>query len=132
MKRVLVIDDDPLVRSTLGILLRAQGFDVVLSHDGRDGIEAAEASAFDLAIVDILMPGLDGLEAIKTLSRLTPKLPIVAMSGRMLDRSSAHCDEFRIRATKLGAAHCLPKPFTAQDVKAAVEACLGESADACP
>jgi CheY-like chemotaxis protein len=121
-----------LVRSTLGILLRAQGFEVVLAHDGRDGMEAAETSAFDLAFIDILMPGIGGLEAVRALSQLTPRIPIVAMSGRMLDQSSAHRDEFRIRATKLGAAHCLPKPFTAKDVKAAVRACLGVSADARP
>jgi len=83
MQRVLLIDDDETVGTATKILLETEGFDVVLAENGRAGLSAMEAGGFDLAIVDLFMPGMDGLETTSRLRRINPTLPIVAMSGFM-------------------------------------------------
>ena len=67
------------------MLLGARGFLCALAPNALDGIEQAEAGQFDVALVDINMPGLDGFEVIKALVRIEPRMRVVAMSGRQFD-----------------------------------------------
>lgn len=126
MQRILVIDDDKSVRAAIKTLLEHDGYDVVAAGDGRAGLEALANSAFDLVIVDIFMPGMDGLETIKAFHRRVPDVPIVAISGFMFRDTSAPAPDFLAMATKLGAAYALHKPFRPRELIAAVQACLGE------
>lgn len=59
-----IVDDDKLVRETVRILLSAKGYEVVLAESGKAGIELARSRSFDLAIIDLFMPGTDGLQVI--------------------------------------------------------------------
>src|ERR1700730_8736232 len=81
MTRILIIDDDLSVGSAIQMMLHRQGYDTELASDARSGVQAFEASKFDVVMVDIFMPGMDGLETIKGFRERAPTVPIVAMSG---------------------------------------------------
>ncbi|HEY2137683.1 MAG TPA: response regulator, partial [Xanthobacteraceae bacterium] len=81
MARILVVDDEVSVRLTIKTILEREGNAVVLAECGHDGADAIEAYAFDMAIVDIFMPGMSGIETIRTFRASAPGLPIIAMSG---------------------------------------------------
>jgi CheY-like chemotaxis protein len=126
MPHILVIDDDTSVRIAIRMLLEHEGYSVTLAEDGRSGLEAIETTApLDLVLIDIFMPGMDGLETIKSLHARVPDLPIVAMSGFMFRGSSAPAPDFLTMATQLGATRSLHKPFRPRELMQAVADCLG-------
>src|SRR5882757_2954944 len=120
MQRVLLVDDDKTVGEATKILLEAEGFDVVLAEDGRAGLRAMAAGHFDLAIVDLFMPGMDGLETTSRLRRLDPVLPIVAMSGFMFHGECPPMPQFSTMAHEAGAHATLYKPFRPHELLQAI------------
>ena len=126
MSRVLVVDDDTAVRTVIKTVLEREGFDVVLAGDGASGIAAIQLHAFDVVIVDIFMPGMDGLETIRVFNKYAPSVPVIAISGFLFRGTSAPAPDFLAMATKLGAAYSLHKPFRPNDLLRVVEACLGD------
>lgn len=131
MTRVLVIDDDESVCMSLDIWLRHKGYHATLANSGRLGVETFRTHPFDLVLVDIFMPGMDGIETIKRFRQHAPRVPIIAMSGfTFRDSSSVHAPDFLGMATKLGATFCLRKPFGPQQLKAAMKVCLEPGAPA--
>jgi DNA-binding response OmpR family regulator len=124
MTRVLVIDDDRSVGAALEMLLAQQGCDTILATDSRAGVQAFDSSKFDVVMIDIFMPGIDGLEIIKSIRERMPMVPIVAMSGFRFRNSKPSAPDFLGMATKLGATCCLRKPFTPQQLMAAINSCL--------
>jgi len=128
MARVLVIDDDKSVCAAIETLLRHQDCVAVLAESGSHGARTFENSHFDLVMVDIFMPGMDGLETIKAFRERAPTVPIVAMSGfRFRNSCTAPAPDFLGMAAKLGATYCLQKPFGPEQLIAAITTCLGES-----
>ena len=125
MPRILVVDDDKSVRIATQTLLEHDSYEVVVADSGRAGIEALADSTFDVVIVDIFMPGMDGLETIKAFHHHASDVPIIAMSGFMFRNTSAPAPDFLSMSTKLGAAYSLHKPFRPRDLLKAIEACLG-------
>ena len=117
MARVLVIDDDAMVREALSTMLRAGGHDCATAPDTLAGIALAEADRFDIALIDINMPGLDGFEAMKAIAHLKPPVAIVAMSGRL----GLNGQDYAVLATSMGAHAFMPKPFTRKDLLAALQ-----------
>jgi DNA-binding response OmpR family regulator len=105
--RLLLVDDDPQVRSMTSEMLEAGGYVVRQAADGQAAIEAARLECPDLVITDIVMPGSEGLETIQQLRRIRSDLPIVAVSGAM---SGAYLKAAR----KLGADAVILKPFDAE------------------
>jgi CheY-like chemotaxis protein len=130
MARILIVDDDQAVRATITLLLHAAGHEVVAASDGRGGIAKCESEQFDLLIVDIFMPGMDGLETIQRICRQKPNLPIIVMSGLNFRSASPTPPDFLTMATKLGAARALRKPFRPSELHEAVHDCLNRSPDA--
>jgi CheY-like chemotaxis protein len=126
--RVLVIDDDESIRSAIDALLHRETCETVLAANARQGILEVEAQRFDIAMVDIFMPGMNGLEAIKDIRRIAPDLPIVAMSGFRFRGDGPAKPDFLKIAADLGATHCLSKPFGPQQLLAAISACLPKAA----
>jgi CheY-like chemotaxis protein len=126
MSRVLVVDDDKAVRTVIKTVLELEGFDVVVAEDGRSGIAAIQSYSFDVVIVDIFMPGMDGLETIRIFNKHAPSVPVIAISGFLFRDSSIPAPDFLSMATKLGAAYSLHKPFRPKDLLRVVEACLGD------
>jgi CheY-like chemotaxis protein len=123
MARVLVVDDDSMIRMVVKSILERQGHSVVLAECGHDGAEAIEAYAFDIAIVDIFMPDMNGLETIKAFRKTAPGLPIIVMSGYAFRASNGPAPDFFRMAIELGATACLRKPFTPSQLQHAVQVC---------
>jgi CheY-like chemotaxis protein len=114
--RILVIDDDQAVRITAKLVLEAGGFDVAIADSGMAGLRTAETDAVDLVVVDIFMPGMDGLETIRALRQRDPEVPIIAMSGSI----TQGMPDFLSFASKFGAAASLSKPFRPETLLDAV------------
>jgi len=128
MTRVLVVDDDDSVRMAVETLLQHQDIAVVLADSGHAGEALLETSRFDVVMVDIFMPGMDGLETIKAFRKKAPETPIIAMSGfRFCSSHVSPAPDFLTMAIRLGAAQCLRKPFRPQQLMAAINACLTET-----
>jgi len=123
--RVLVIDDQPHVRATVSVALQTNGFDVVLVERGRLGLKELKKSPFDLAIVDIYMPEMDGVKFIKALRAVAPTLPVIAMSGVFLGASERTVLDILPMAPNLSGITCLKKPFRARELLQAVQSVLG-------
>ena len=130
MAHILVIDDDQAVRATTRVVLERDGHSVALAEDGRAGLKTIQTQDFDLLIVDIFMPGMDGLETIGAIRKHKPALPIIVMSGSSFRKGPAAAPDFLSMATKLGANRSIYKPFRARDLSDAVTSCLAASAEA--
>ena len=128
MANILVIDDDPAILMTVELLLRKQGHEVVTTTDSYDALGQLEQKPFDLVIVDIFMPEMDGLETINQINLRRPGLPIVVMSGYQFEVSIAQRPDFLHMATELGAYVSLKKPFRPADLLEAVGKCLASPA----
>jgi CheY-like chemotaxis protein len=122
--RVLVIEDDASVSMAIQSMLSNQGCDTVLAPDAPQGVQAFEAAKFDVVVVDIFIPGMDGLKIIKEFRHRIPTLPIVAMSGFRFRNSMAPTLDFLGMASQLGAVACLRKPFSPQQLMAAISSSL--------
>ncbi len=117
MSKILIIDDDPLLRSTLGDILRIDGHRVYLAENGDVGLRVLESHEVDLMITDIFMPEREGIETIVEVRRARPNLKILAISGGGQVRDM----DFLPMARKLGAHGVLSKPFEPDDVLRAIE-----------
>jgi CheY-like chemotaxis protein len=124
MPSILIIDDDKLVRETTRTILAAKGYDVVAVADGHAGIAAAETGTFDLAIVDLFMPGIDGLKVIETIRQSNARLPMIAMSGFMFGGSCPEMPNFNDMAVEAGAFATLYKPFRPDGLFTAVRSAI--------
>jgi CheY-like chemotaxis protein len=126
MARILVADDDRAVRAMISLLLGTKGHDVVEAANGREGVARIMSDHFDLLIVDIFMPDMDGIETIKRVLNHNPALPIIVVSGMSFRSAlgSAAPPDFLAMATRLGAVQSLQKPFRPNQLLTAVEDCL--------
>jgi DNA-binding response OmpR family regulator len=124
MARILIIDDDRLVGEATQTLLRASGHDVTVIQDGKLGIEAAKSGRFELAIVDLFMPDLDGLKVIETIRRSNPTIPMIAASGFMFGGECPEMPGFESMAADAGAAWAIYKPFRPKEVLQTIEQAL--------
>ena len=81
LSRVLVVDDDPGIRETMNDILTLEGFDVTVASDGESAIALCRKGGFDVALLDIRMPGMDGVETLEVLKAITPHLRVVMITG---------------------------------------------------
>src|ERR1700730_6082528 len=126
MASILVIDDDRAVFSPVKILLERASHAVEAVDNSLAGLRSLETQTFDLLIVDIFMPGIDGFETIGLGHRSHPEMPIIVISGHQLRSTSPREPDFLYMATKLGAVFSLQKPFKPNDLTTAVTQCLSE------
>ena len=119
--KILVVDDESAMRLVIRHALTARGHRVVTAADGEEAIRLAREEAFDVVLMDLLMPGTDGIEAIMTIRKERPSMPIVAMSGGW----DGHRRNFLPLAARLGAIQTLAKPFGREDLLNAVHAAEG-------
>jgi len=116
MTKVLVVDDEPALRDTLGYALRQEGFEVELREDGDSGLQAALEDGFDLVILDLMLPGLPGTEVCRRLRAESP-IPIVMLTAR-----GAEID--RVMGLEIGADDYVTKPFSMAELIGRVRAIL--------
>ena len=123
MHRILLIEDDQMLRRALRIALVKSGYEVVEAGNGHEGLMAFKAKPVDLVVTDLIMPEMEGVETIQVLRKLSPYLPIIAISGG--GRGSPA--DYLHFAQKLGAARAFAKPFEPGELCAAVGSLLGEN-----
>jgi two-component system response regulator MprA len=115
-RRILVVDDDPMVATTVQRVLRPEGYDVDVALGGAQALEQARAHRPDLVVLDLMMPGIDGLEVCRQL-RANGNLPILMLTAR-----GGTAD--RVRGLDAGADDYLVKPFAYAELLARVRALL--------
>jgi CheY-like chemotaxis protein len=122
MARILVVEDDSWYLELLLEMLADDGHASTGAKDGDEALKQLQESAFDLVIMDMLMPNKDGLDTITEMSRLDLSIPVIAMSGGRRSLSA----EFNLEPAKeLGVRATLAKPFTRVDLRAAISEVLG-------
>lgn len=114
---MLVVEDDPGVRSTLDQLLRFEGYRVLVAADGLEALGRLEQERPDLAVVDVVMPGLDGLGLCRMLRRRGDRMPILVLTAR-------HEVGDRVAGLDAGADDYLAKPFATEELFARIRALL--------
>lgn len=126
-RRVLVVDDNPKIVEVLAAYLAGEGFDVTTAADGPSALEAAAASRPDIALLDVMLPGIDGIELTRRFQR-EYDLPVILVTART--------DEIdRLIGLEVGADDYISKPFSPREVVARVKAVLrriGRAAEASP
>jgi len=124
---ILVIDDDRAVLGTVKLLLERAAHAVEAVDNSRAGLRLLESQGFDLLVVDIFMPGMDGFETMRLVHQSWPEMPVIVMSGQQFRLASERGPDFLHMATKLGAISGLQKPFRPQELLAAVAKSLSDS-----
>lgn len=111
---ILVVDDDPEIVTLLSKILLSEGYNVINAQNGLEALRKVEKGGIDLVILDLIMPEMGGIEVLKRLGDIAPKLPVIVLTG--------HGDLQTAReAMMLGAYEYITKPFDADFVKAVVK-----------
>jgi len=113
MASILIIDDDPVIRALVSSSLEAQGHTVIEAADGQAGVKAFDGARIELVVTDIVMPVQEGIETIGAIRRLSPTVPILAISG---SKTVGRYGDYLHAAAVLGATATLPKPFSAESL----------------
>lgn len=122
-QRILIVDDEESILTLLQYNLDQAGFETVTATDGKSAFELAGADDFDLIVLDLMLPEMDGLEVCKSLRQMKVSTPILMLTAKD--------DEFdKVLGLELGADDYLTKPFSPREVTARVRAILRRSAAA--
>lgn len=121
MTSILLVDDDVAFRKMLQLVLKRAGYAVQEAGNGRDALALYETEPCDLIITDLVMPEMEGIEAIMQFRRFDPEAKIIAMSGGGRLKPSVSL----AAAHKLGAVRTLAKPFSHRELLDAVAEILG-------
>lgn len=124
MNRILLVDDDVELVGMLKEFLEADGFVADVAHDGARGVEMALSGEYALAVLDVMMPALNGIEALGRI-RAQSSLPVLMLTARGDDMD-------RVVGLELGADDYVPKPCTPRELAARVRAILRRTAGAQP
>jgi DNA-binding response OmpR family regulator len=117
MPRVLVVDDEPRIVSFVSRALTAEGFGVDSAHDGLRALDLARSLSYDLILLDLRLPGLDGITVLRSLLEIRPEQRVLILSA-ITDVDS------KVRCLELGASDYLPKPFALAELLARIRARL--------
>src|SRR5580765_8421244 len=107
--RILVIDDEAAIRDSLRMTLEYEGYEFIGAATGQEGLALAEREAPDLVLLDVKMPGMDGIEVLERLRNMNESLPVVVVSGHGSIQTA-------VEATKKGAFDFIEKPFASERV----------------
>jgi DNA-binding response OmpR family regulator len=116
-RTILVIEDDPSITMGLELNLAAEGYRVILAHDGEEGLAKARAEEIDLLILDVMLPRLNGFEVLRVLRAEGSEIPVLMLSAR-----GAEMD--KVMGLELGAEDYVTKPFGLAELLARVRAIL--------
>ncbi len=116
---ILVIDDDKAMRDACFQILSRQGYRVELAASAKQGLSLLERLSFDTILLDLVMPDMDGLEALKKIRALDPEVEVIIITGYGTIQSA-------VESIKAGAFHFLSKPFVPDDLRNLVSRALGK------
>jgi two-component system response regulator PilR (NtrC family) len=115
--RILIVDDEEVLRDVLEVVLRREGFDVVLAASGEEALSVLDSEEIDLVILDIMLPGISGIDTLRSIRVSNPGLPVIVITAfSSIDGA--------IEAMKHGAFHYIPKPFKNEEVVLTVNKAL--------
>ena len=117
IKRILAIDDEPSMRRLLEISLKQAGYQPVLAHNGREGLEALHQGGIDLVVSDLHMPGMGGIQLLETMHQEGIEVPVVIVTAHG-EISTA------VQAMKLGASDYILRPFDLETLEVAINRAL--------
>lgn len=119
-RQILTIEDDPAIRRGIVDALRYAGYATIEAADGLRGMEEATGRQCDLLLLDLVLPGRDGLEILREVRRLRPTMPVIILTARGEEAD-------RVRGLHDGADDYIVKPFSVKELLARVEAVLRRS-----
>ena len=109
LKRVLVVDDEPMIVSLLSTVLRERGWDVTEARSGTDGIDQLDRARFDVILTDLVMPGDSGIDLLRSAKEIHPDVEVILMTGYATADTA-------IEAMRNGAFHYIMKPLKTEEV----------------
>ena len=116
-ERILVIDDETNIVNSLKEILSDEGYDVLITEDGLNALDIIQSDPPDLLLLDVWLPGMDGIEVLKTVKTYHPEIEVLVMSGHgTIDTA--------VKATKLGAFDFIEKPFSMDSLTQSVKSAL--------
>jgi two-component system response regulator AtoC len=110
---VLVIEDEAILAEAIGIYLQRRAYDIVVACTGEEGLRLAEQAGPDVALVDIKLPGIDGIEVLRRVRKVSPRTTVIMMTAH--DASI-----YSMEVAALGAFDCLQKPLDLEELRSAV------------
>ena len=113
--KILVVEDDPMLRDGIVDLLRGAGHEVDAVGDGQSGVQMGREEAYDLVLLDLMLPKLDGIEVCQRLRTARPALPILMLTAR-------GAEEDKVKGLRAGADDYVTKPFGVRELLARIEA----------
>jgi DNA-binding response OmpR family regulator len=117
--RILLVDDEQSIQTLLGYPLRKEGYEVVAAHDGREALERFAEKRFDLVVLDIMLPKLDGIEVCRRL-RSRSQVPIIMLTAKDDEGD-------KVLGLEMGADDYITKPFSVREFRSRVKAALRRS-----
>ena len=118
-ERILIVDDEKNIVSSLTGILSDEGYEVSMTGDGLEALEIIQKDPPDLVLLDIWLPGMDGIEVLKTIKTYNPRVEVLIMSGHgTIDTA--------VKATKLGAQDFIEKPFSLDRITESIQNVLQE------
>ena len=117
MTRVLIVDDEPAVRAALDRALRLDGYEITLAADGREALDRLADARHDAVVLDVAMPGIDGLQVCRRLRDAGDRTPVLMLTAR-------DAVDDRVAGLDAGADDYLVKPFALKELKARLRALL--------
>ena len=121
-QRILLADDEPRLLHVVGLYLSMEGFEVREAADGSEAIALLDSEQFDLAILDVMMPGVDGIEVCRHIRSKadTQSMPVLVFTSLSSDKDVE-------RARLAGANHLITKPFSLPGLGAVVRSCFDDA-----
>ena len=111
--RILLVDDEKTMVKYLSKRLVKKGFDIISAYNGMDALEQVKASDFDVVLLDVLMPGMNGIDTLKEIKKLKPRTEVIMLTG--------HASvEVGIEGMKAGAFNYIMKPFDPSELVAEI------------
>lgn len=119
-RRILVIEDDPAIRQGIADAMRFHGYETLEAGEGKEGLRLAVGSDCDIILLDLILPGMGGLDILRHVREVRPTLPVIILTARGEESD-------RVQGLKLGADDYVVKPFSIKELIARLEAVLRRS-----
>jgi DNA-binding response OmpR family regulator len=119
-QRILVVEDENQIAKILKIELEFEGYEVLIAHDGKSGLQAALMEKLDLILLDVMLPELNGLEVLRRIRKENERIPILLLTARNLTMD-------KVTGLDLGANDYITKPFEMEELLARVRSSLRQN-----
>ena len=123
MSRILIVEDEPAIAFALETDLQREGYEVVIAPRGDEGLLLAREGTYDLVLLDVMLPGMDGFDVCRELRRAGIKTPVIVLTARTHDAE-------KVLGLELGADDYITKPFNPMELRARIKAVLRRTSDA--